>query len=275
MNCAVFSGDLKPIRSLSEFKFLRFLYTVFYVCQFIGNIPTLIREGGLFMKRYRVAPLAAGLFLAASLVGLSLQGPAAYAVTRSAAVEYLEDINQDGNISIADVIALLLLARDNPDDPRVDYNGDGKWAIADAIALLLNIRDGNLTPLEQPSLSGGELLEERCTACHTLDRVETARAVKDRSAWETTLNGMIVKGAELSDDESGVLLDYLYGGSLLQQRCTRCHSLDQVYAAVTVKDSAAWDVTVTRMIGKGAQLDQSEKGSLIGHLVVLGQESEN
>ena len=64
-------------------------------------------------------------------------------------IEYVEDINADGKVGITDVIALLLLAREDPSDPKADYNGDGTWSIADAIALLLNIRDGNLTPVQQ------------------------------------------------------------------------------------------------------------------------------
>jgi len=51
------------------------------------------------------------------------------------------DFNEDGRKNITDVIALLLAARDNPDDPRVDINEDGAWSVADAIALLLHIRD--------------------------------------------------------------------------------------------------------------------------------------
>lgn len=63
--------------------------------------------------------------------------------------DYIEDINRDGKVGITDVIALLLLAREDPADPEVDYNGNGTWSVADAIALLLNIRDGNLTPRQQ------------------------------------------------------------------------------------------------------------------------------
>ena len=58
-----------------------------------------------------------------------------------------EDINGDGNIGVADAIALLLLGRDDPGNSMADYNGDGKYSISDVIKLLLNIRDGNLTPV--------------------------------------------------------------------------------------------------------------------------------
>jgi len=51
------------------------------------------------------------------------------------------DINYDGKLQIADVIAMLLLGRENPGDPVVDFDGNGRFTIADAIALLLYIRD--------------------------------------------------------------------------------------------------------------------------------------
>ncbi|HUU27621.1 MAG TPA: heparinase II/III family protein [archaeon] len=59
------------------------------------------------------------------------------------------DYNSDGILDIQDVIALLLLARDNRDDPAVDFNRDGGFSIADAVALLLYIRRQGA-----PSLAG-------------------------------------------------------------------------------------------------------------------------
>ncbi|MFC1614621.1 hypothetical protein ACFL5K_04930 [Gemmatimonadota bacterium] len=58
-----------------------------------------------------------------------------------------EDINEDGSTNVVDVVALLLLGRDDPENPAADYNGDGSYSITDAVALLINIMNGNLTPL--------------------------------------------------------------------------------------------------------------------------------
>ncbi|MFH1068116.1 MAG: hypothetical protein V1794_00725, partial [Candidatus Glassbacteria bacterium] len=80
--------------------------------------------------------LAAGCLLAEE----SLQGAA-----------WQEDINGDGRVTITDVIALLLLGRANPADPRADYNGDGSFGAADVISLLRNICSGSLhqtTPVQ-------------------------------------------------------------------------------------------------------------------------------
>jgi cytochrome c5 len=67
-------------------------------------------------------------------------------------------------------------------------------------------------PPPSPTAESGEsegrvLLEERCTVCHTLDRVE--RAQKTREEWVSTVDRMVGLGAQLSDAEMEVLIDYL------------------------------------------------------------------
>jgi hypothetical protein len=52
------------------------------------------------------------------------------------------DFNQDSRIDIADIIALLLFLRDNPDDLRGDFNGDGSTGVADAITMVNAQRHG-------------------------------------------------------------------------------------------------------------------------------------
>jgi len=54
------------------------------------------------------------------------------------------------------------------------------------------------------------------------------------------------------------------GSTLLQERCTSCHSLDRIQQAK--KTSADWETTVTKMIGKGAQLSAAEKATLVEYL---------
>lgn len=54
------------------------------------------------------------------------------------------------------------------------------------------------------------------------------------------------------------------GASLLQARCTRCHTLDRVQQAS--KSVAEWETTVARMRAKGAQLSDAEAQTLIRHL---------
>jgi len=62
---------------------------------------------------------------------------------------YFEDINADGKVNVVDAISLLLLGRENPDDPAADYNADGLYSISDVISLLMNIISGGLTRIEE------------------------------------------------------------------------------------------------------------------------------
>lgn len=57
------------------------------------------------------------------------------------------------------------------------------------------------------TLDGKTLLEERCTACHTLDRVE--RASMDPAGWGMNVRRMVGKGAKLNASEQEVLIEYL------------------------------------------------------------------
>lgn len=74
-----------------------------------------------------------------------------------------------------------------------------------------------LSPVATPSLSrptlaapladGAMLLTERCTSCHNLDRV--TGAPREREEWAQVIARMVGRGAELSDAEQAILLDYL------------------------------------------------------------------
>ena len=54
------------------------------------------------------------------------------------------------------------------------------------------------------------------------------------------------------------------GQSLMQDRCSVCHSLDRVTSAH--KTAGAWKITVDRMISNGAQLTTQEEQTLINYL---------
>ena len=61
-----------------------------------------------------------------------------------------------------------------------------------------------IRPLEGP---GNNVLEGTCTVCHNLDRVTSKQYDKDE--WEGIVQSMRDKGAELSDDDATVLVEYL------------------------------------------------------------------
>jgi mono/diheme cytochrome c family protein len=54
------------------------------------------------------------------------------------------------------------------------------------------------------------------------------------------------------------------GQTLMQERCSVCHSTDRIISAH--KTAAEWTTTVERMIGKGAQLNATEQQTLIDYL---------
>lgn len=63
------------------------------------------------------------------------------------------------------------------------------------------------TTTEPVEEEGRVLLEERCTVCHTLDPIEASE--KSRQEWESTVARMVEYGAQLTDEEHAVLIDYL------------------------------------------------------------------
>lgn len=54
------------------------------------------------------------------------------------------------------------------------------------------------------------------------------------------------------------------GDTLLKNRCSVCHSPARAESAQKTRDQ--WETTVTRMIGKGAQLSSDEKATLVDYL---------
>ncbi len=61
--------------------------------------------------------------------------------TWGAGAVQLYDFNGDGELGVADVIGLILLARQNPENEQLDVNWDCRFTMADAIQLLLVIRN--------------------------------------------------------------------------------------------------------------------------------------
>jgi hypothetical protein len=114
----------------------------------------------MFMHLSKIKFLSAALALSFAFLFLLGTAQTAWAQTEEDTL-YTEDINQDYKVDIADIIALMIKGRNDPEDPVADYNGDGTHGITDAIALLLNIINGNLTVLVIPtySVSGFVVLE--------------------------------------------------------------------------------------------------------------------
>ena len=57
------------------------------------------------------------------------------------------------------------------------------------------------------SLDGQTLMQQRCSVCHSLDRVTSAQKTLDQ--WTVSVNRMIAHGAQLNPQEEQILLAYL------------------------------------------------------------------
>lgn len=55
--------------------------------------------------------------------------------------------------------------------------------------------------------SGQQLLQERCTGCHSLDRVRNLEHTREE--WVDIVEWMETYGVELTDEEQEILVDYL------------------------------------------------------------------
>jgi mono/diheme cytochrome c family protein len=58
-----------------------------------------------------------------------------------------------------------------------------------------------------PSGAGKPIVLKSCTTCHTLTVITTRRATE--AEWTKTVNDMVNRGADLSDDEIDKVIDYL------------------------------------------------------------------
>src|SRR5260370_3960559 len=106
-----------------------------------------------------------------------------------------------------------------------------------------------------------ELMQRRCSRCHTLDRVIGAR--KDARGWLATVDRMrTLPASGISERDKTVILSYLLsensidssstqgqvavGKALVDSHCGRCHALDRTYEST--KSATEWSSTVTRMV---------------------------
>ncbi len=89
------------------------------------------------------------------------------------------------------------------------------WVTLSLVALLVVFLSSSCassasTPTPAPTtatLDGSTLVQERCTMCHPLSRVESARY--SAAEWKTIVDLMISRGAQLTPDEETVVVNYL------------------------------------------------------------------
>jgi thiosulfate/3-mercaptopyruvate sulfurtransferase len=88
-----------------------------------------------------------------------------------------------------------------------NYDGGfNEWSNIDGLPVDTGLGKSS-TGGEVTTLDGEKLVKERCTVCHSLDRVHKAK--KDKTGWEKIVNQMIGNGAKLNDAERQAVVDYL------------------------------------------------------------------
>jgi cytochrome c-type biogenesis protein CcmH/NrfF len=64
-----------------------------------------------------------------------------------------------------------------------------------------------LSPSTATSTDAAALVQERCTVCHSLTRVENARY--SAADWKMVVDTMIAKGAHITPEEEAVVVNWL------------------------------------------------------------------
>ncbi len=116
------------------------------------------------------------------------------------------DLNDDGRSSIADVVAMILLSRSNPDDSRLDYNRSGSYTIADPVRLLKDIHDGTCSAgslLMLASVAAGSVFDVTRIEGLSADKIEFVEqymeqmelTAEDAAAFRVALYGRGARAA--------------------------------------------------------------------------------
>jgi len=80
------------------------------------------------------------------------------------------------------------------------------------VAMLLIVsscsaRASNTTPVPTTNLDGAALVQERCSVCHQLARIESRNHTS--TEWKAIIDTMIRRGAQLTAEEETLAVDYL------------------------------------------------------------------
>jgi len=155
-----------------------------------------------------------------------------------------------------------------------------------AIWLVLTVALATLSmavPQELPKGEGKNLLEERCTSCHSLKPVFSLK--QSQRAWKELVVKMVGYGAQLNRKEVDVSAKYLakYFGPessaaaatadsleektakrLIEGLCSSCHDAGLIRSTEATKQE--WFDIVTRMNGKDGGLSQRDVDLLVDYL---------
>ena len=101
-----------------------------------------------------------------------------------------------------------------------------------------------------------DLLEKKCSQCHTAERATKMHASKD--SFVDIIKKMVNKGANVSQTESEDISRFLGNPSrfLFKEQCTKCHGIDRIINAHE-KGTLTKD-TLKKMQEKGSNINEKE-----------------
>ena len=136
------------------------------------------------------------------------------------------------------------------------------------------------TPAAEPGVAaaaaqdeqGERLLNSACGGCHDLRPVQAS--ARDRDGWNEVVQNMLQKGADVSDKDIPVLLDYLVehfgpmpdgrGKDVVLSVCTMCHDLKRIRQGH--RSPEEWMETLNSMLNEGAPLSDADYPVVLAYL---------
>lgn len=155
------------------------------------------------------------------------------------------------------------------------------------------LRQGDPAIGSLPEGKGRDLVSSVCAQCHALGVVTAKRM--SRSEWETTVNDMIARGANIAPEEVTAISSYLGehfspesrgaaaaaaespqagssypdapGKEVLLSKCFQCHG-GGMWQDLR-QDRRKWEGTLYRMVGKGALWTEEEINAMAQYLAAV------
>lgn len=119
---------------------------------------------------------------------------------------------------------------------------------------------------------GERLLNASCGGCHDLRPVQAS--ARDKDGWNEVVQNMLQKGADVSDKDLPVLLDYLVehygpmpdgrGKDVVLNVCTMCHDLSRIKRGQ--RSPEEWMETLNSMLNEGAPLSDADYPVVLAYL---------
>jgi cytochrome c5 len=119
---------------------------------------------------------------------------------------------------------------------------------------------------------GEQIMSGSCLACHDIRPIQTTALDKD--GWKGIVDSMLDRGAQVSDPDVPVLVEYLAraygplpegaGKKILLNTCTVCHDLQRVKR--TALEPEGWRDLLEAMLNEGAMLSEQDFPVLLTYL---------